>query len=633
MVYTLADRTQMTRRKRIPVTGAGSGAQTDFQIRMAAIAYAVAMQNNFGDLRFTQADMQTLIDAWLEAKVDGSSADVWVEFPSTPANGVMQNYWMYYGNVGAASDWNGFKTFELFDDFDDDSTIAVNQTTKDTVYDTTRYAMASYVIKLHDGTLFAVFPESDQHGIPLGSSDLKWTKSTNNGSTWSTPQIITPHPDGSTDPKNPGVVEFDDAGTWTILAWYDLQTTTTSYIKCKKSTDGGATWGSEITITTGAIRWVYGTGAVLSNGDIIVPTYTNTATYAEISDDGGDTWSEYSIATTPGDSETSVIELSTNGHLRALMRCRGGTRTKIYTSTSSDYGRNWTSPVESGLTTTSDGAPATLLRLDDGDLLVSWEKTDADFRVARSSDEGATWDMGGSYSVYYDASMPENSGYVSSAQISATQVYSMFYIQYAAQHADLHGNDVVINGGTNTWNKVGAPTLDYSNSILRIHGDDNSSNRLTSVKSFSAPHIMESRSKIDWAGNNYGQIGFGYLTYPYTTNFAIFKDWSSVTDTSQLTNCDGSTENAEQGVSMNAYFVNKIKWKSDEVKFIYTGGTVTHSSNIPTGSLPIAIGGHDYLSYPYDLYLDWLFVRKYVANPPTASIGTEEHQRRTPMMM
>ncbi len=86
MVYTV-NGVQYTRRKKIPVTGAGSGAQTDFQIKLAAL-WSAAMQAGFGDVRFTKADMQTLIDAWLESKVDSTSADIWVEFPNTPADGV-----------------------------------------------------------------------------------------------------------------------------------------------------------------------------------------------------------------------------------------------------------------------------------------------------------------------------------------------------------------------------------------------------------------------------------------------------------------------------------------------------------------------------------------------------------------
>jgi hypothetical protein len=119
MVWTLADGTQMTRRKRITVTGNLSGAQTDYQIKLAAV-YAAAMQSDFDDLRFVKADMQTLIDAWLESKVDDTSAAVWVEFPTTPANTVEQTYYMYYGKV-VANYWDGDATFQFFDDFEDAS--------------------------------------------------------------------------------------------------------------------------------------------------------------------------------------------------------------------------------------------------------------------------------------------------------------------------------------------------------------------------------------------------------------------------------------------------------------------------------------------------------------------------------
>jgi len=104
-----------SKRKAITITGGASGAQTDFQLSLA-VSYEAAMQGDFDDLRFTQADGETLIDAWLKAKVDGSSADVWAEFPTTPANTVEQTYYMYYGNAGAASDWDGAATFLFYDD-------------------------------------------------------------------------------------------------------------------------------------------------------------------------------------------------------------------------------------------------------------------------------------------------------------------------------------------------------------------------------------------------------------------------------------------------------------------------------------------------------------------------------------
>ena len=136
MVYTLADGTQMTRRQKVILTGGTDGALTDYQLKLA-ISHAAGMQNGFDDLRLTQGDMQTLIDAWLEAKVDGISADVWGEFPSTPASGAKQTKgYMYYGNAGAANVWDGDATFEFFDDFED-GTIDTNK------WNTAEYSGAS----------------------------------------------------------------------------------------------------------------------------------------------------------------------------------------------------------------------------------------------------------------------------------------------------------------------------------------------------------------------------------------------------------------------------------------------------------------------------------------------------------
>ena len=110
--------TGYSKRKPITITGGASGAQTAFQLKLT-VTYDGDMQSDFDDLRFTQADGETLIDAWLETKTDDTSATIWVEFPTTPANTVEQTYYLYYGNAGAASDWDGAATFIVFDDFED----------------------------------------------------------------------------------------------------------------------------------------------------------------------------------------------------------------------------------------------------------------------------------------------------------------------------------------------------------------------------------------------------------------------------------------------------------------------------------------------------------------------------------
>lgn len=74
-------------------------------------------QLDFKDIRFAGDDL-TLLDYWIESKVDGSYADVWVEIKDDLSSGEVLIY-IYYGNPGAVSESNGTNTFLFFDDFDD----------------------------------------------------------------------------------------------------------------------------------------------------------------------------------------------------------------------------------------------------------------------------------------------------------------------------------------------------------------------------------------------------------------------------------------------------------------------------------------------------------------------------------
>lgn len=585
------------------------------------------MQASGADCRVTDSS-DNLIPFWNETAFNATGTKIWAN-DTLPAGNT--TFYLYYGNAAASSASNGTYTFELFDGFNDNTTIATSQTTKDTVYDSSRYAGFPIVIKLHDGTLFAVFTEADQHGTPFGTSDIKWINSTDNGVTWSVPQIVTAHPNATTSAAHPHALEFNDSGTWTILVHYIHQATSSGIMKCKKSTDGGANWGTEINISsTDNDRYLRGKAIEMSNDNLIFGSYAydvGTGCQAQISSDGGDNWTEYNISTTSGLSELSLIEKTTNGHILAVIR--NYVDYKKYSSTSTDYGQTWSAPVD--MTLTASESPVDVIRLNDGNMLISWEKTDTDFRVAISEDEGATWNVESSFSVYYDVTMPANAGYVSSVETTNNQLYSLFYVQHATDHADIYGNDVDIST-TKIWSRTGTPTLDYADSVLRIHGTDNSDHRLTSTKTFSAPHIMESRSKINWTGINNAQLGFGLFDYNpslpgYVGSFATVKDRSSEDNLSQwlTTNGSGSAQYIDD-VNMDAYFTNVIKWKSGEVKFIHTGGTLTNTNYTPVVALPVVIGGHAYLDGVYDMYLDWLFIRKYTATEPTATLGAAETQ-------
>lgn len=113
-------------RKPLVITGGASGAQTDFQLDIDIAFVAAKMQADFDDIRFTQNDGTTLIDGWLESKVDSTSAETWVEFPTTPANTVESDPWyMYYGKADAVNYWDGPATWIDFQNFDEQGTDEV----------------------------------------------------------------------------------------------------------------------------------------------------------------------------------------------------------------------------------------------------------------------------------------------------------------------------------------------------------------------------------------------------------------------------------------------------------------------------------------------------------------------------
>jgi len=75
---------------------------------------------NFSDLRFVQIDNTTELPYWIEKKVDGNYALLWVNVSSQAMSD--GKILMYYGNSGASSGSNGDNTFLFFDDFTTDTT-------------------------------------------------------------------------------------------------------------------------------------------------------------------------------------------------------------------------------------------------------------------------------------------------------------------------------------------------------------------------------------------------------------------------------------------------------------------------------------------------------------------------------
>ena len=140
-----------------------------------------------------------------------------------------------------------------------------------------------------------------------------------------------------------GEVQGSDTMQWTAI------------IRRRISHDNGQTWGPVETFMGKPTSFCRQPMVTLSNGDWLFPMYYsildesahgNDYTVMQISEDQGQTWTEYAVPRSNGRVHASVVELA-NGRLVAFFRSRAADR--IYLSRSNDYGRTWTAPERTAL--------------------------------------------------------------------------------------------------------------------------------------------------------------------------------------------------------------------------------------------------------------------------------------------
>ncbi|MCF2137878.1 MAG: DUF2341 domain-containing protein [Candidatus Thorarchaeota archaeon] len=112
----------------INIDGA-TGAGTNYQIMLKVhygtgtntgnnVFAASHCQADFGDIRFVDDDGQTLLNYWMQEKVDSDSAVFWIKVTDDLSSD--QKIYLYYGtNIETATTSSGQSTFLFFDDFND----------------------------------------------------------------------------------------------------------------------------------------------------------------------------------------------------------------------------------------------------------------------------------------------------------------------------------------------------------------------------------------------------------------------------------------------------------------------------------------------------------------------------------
>lgn len=117
-------------RKSHNILGSADGNLTNYQVKITVLYNTTADEDwevnleqgcktDFGDVRFTTTDGQTLMDYYKNPThtINGDFAEFWVEIPSIPQSSSITIY-VYYGNETASTTSNGTNTFIFFDDFE-----------------------------------------------------------------------------------------------------------------------------------------------------------------------------------------------------------------------------------------------------------------------------------------------------------------------------------------------------------------------------------------------------------------------------------------------------------------------------------------------------------------------------------
>ncbi len=182
---------------------------------------------------------------------------------------------------------------------------------------------------------------------------------------------------------------------------------------------------------------------------------------------------------------------------------------------------------------------------------------------------------------------------------------------------------------TDEWIIFGKPKMTFSNSILDISGSCGAENAngdvLESKKNFNYPLIYEAYYKYDhtpWG--NYAGIGLGRYSYPVSTYCAIEVDRSCYDNKGAFIVEDGENRDGCSDWVVNDWAKTKIVWTDKFVSFKRESATCTFTSSIPSQPMPVHLGDSYYNSNEFiQLYVDWLFIRKYASPEPTLTFPAE----------
>lgn len=155
---------------------------------------------------------------------------------------------------------------------------------------------------------------------------------------------------------------------------------------------------------------------------------------------------------------------------------------------------------------------------------------------------------------------------------------------------------------------------------------------IKSITTYSYGNIVTIRAKPSGHTDNSSQTELGYGSY-YENNATTIRIYGKLSGTMQIDTRTINSSSQTLITRLNSWTETYKQYTSIIVSssssfFKYDGNTWAQTTNVPTTAIPVMIKARPDLLE--NIEIDWVFVRKYIANEPTLSYGTAQHQRRIP---
>ena len=223
-----------------------------------------------------------------------------------------------------------------------------------------------------------------------GSSifEIFFRRSTDGGATWKTNVNLS---------NNAGLSRYSDiavSGSNIHVVWEQQNADgTANDIFFRRSTDNGATWKSSVNITSGGTNHSWAPDVVDSGSNVYVVWTSNGEIYFRRSTDNGATWkSSVNLSNNPGVSRYPQLALSgSNVYIAWEQSDAGGSQSDIFFRRSLDGGATWGSKVN--LSQNGHSIEPVLAAVGSS-VYAAWISPiccDNDIFFERSTDNGSTW--------------------------------------------------------------------------------------------------------------------------------------------------------------------------------------------------------------------------------------------------